>query len=88
MTDKKLEQLSYDQLSELINHEFAANGENLVRTVEKTGLPTSIVMEAVGIKDMLDFMDEENDDDEDDFDWDINAHDDVPDAGASESTTD
>ena len=88
MTDKKLEQLSYDQLSELINHEFAANGENLVRTVEKTGLPTSIVMEAVGIKDMLDFMDEENEDDEDDFDWDINAHDDVPDVSASESTTD
>ena len=88
MTDKKLEQLSYDQLSELINHEFAANGETLVRTVEKTGLPASIVMEAVGSKDMLDFMDEENDDDEDDFDWDINAHDDVPDVSASESTTD
>ena len=80
--------MSYDQLSELINHEFVANGENLVRTVEKTGLPTSIVMEAVGIKDMLDFMDEENDDYEDDVDWDINAHDDVPDASASESTTD
>ena len=76
--------MSYDQLSELINHEFAANG----RTVEKTGLPTSIVMEAVGIKDMLDFMDEENDDDEDDFDWDFNAHDDVPDADTSNGTTD
>ena len=39
-------------------------------------------MEATGIKDMLDFMDEEMDD-EDDFDWDIVAHDDVPDADPS-----
>ena len=80
--------MTYDQICELVNIEFERNGEDLRRTVEATGLPSSVVMEATGIKDMLDFMDEENDDDEDDFDWDFNAHDDVPDADTSSSTTD
>ena len=76
--------MTYDQVCELVNAEFKNNGEDLRRTVEATGLPLSVVMEATGIKDMLDFEMEEMDD-EGDSDWDIVAHDDVPDADASES---
>ena len=76
--------MTYDQVCELVNMEFERNDEDLRRTVEATGLPLSVVMEATGIKDMLDFGMEEMDD-EGDSDWDIVAHDDVPDADASES---
>ena len=75
--------MTYDQICELVNAEFVRNGEDLRKTVETTGLPLSVVMEATGIKDMLDFMDEEMDD-ENDSDWDTVAHDDVPNADASE----
>ena len=54
--------MTYDQVCELVNAEFKNNGEDLRKTVETTGLPLSVVMEATGIKDMLDFMDEEMDD--------------------------
>ena len=77
--------ITYDQVCELVNAEFVNNGEDLRKTVEATGLPLSVVMEATGIKDMLDFMDEEIDD-EDGSDWDTVVHDDVPDAVASEGT--
>ena len=53
--------MTYDQVCELVNAEFKINGEDLRKTVETTGLPLSVVMEAIGIKDMLDFMDEEMD---------------------------
>ena len=56
--------MTYDQVCELVNMEFERNDEDLRRTVEVTGLPLSVVMEATGIKDMLDFMDEEMDDDD------------------------
>ena len=56
--------MTYDQVCELVNAEFVRNGEDLRRTVETTGLPLSVVMEATGIKDMLDFMDEEMDDED------------------------
>ena len=76
--------MTYDQICELVNAEFVRNGEDLRKTVETTGLPLSVVMEATGVKDMLDFGMEEMEY-EDDINWDFNAHDDVPDAGASES---
>ena len=78
--------MTYDQVCKLVNMEFERNDEDLRRTVEATGLPLSVVMEATGIKDMLDFMDEENEEDEDGIDWDTVAHDDVPDADASKGT--
>ena len=81
----KEKDITYDQVCELVNAEFVNNGEDLRKTVEATGLPLSVVMEATGIKDMLDFMEEEIDD-EDGSDWDTVAHDDVPDAVASERT--
>ena len=56
--------MTYDQVCELVNAEFKSNGEDLRKTVETTGLPLSVVMEATGIKDMLDFMDEEMDDED------------------------
>jgi len=56
--------MTYDQVCELVNAEFVRNGEDLRKTVETTGLPLSVVMEATGIKDMLDFMDEEMDDED------------------------
>ena len=56
--------MTYDQVCELVNAEFKNNGEDLRKTVETTGLPLSVVMEATGIKDMLDFMDEEMDDED------------------------
>ena len=80
---KEKKDMTYDQVCELVNAEFVNNGEDLRKTVETTGLPLSVVMEATGIKDMLDFMDEEMDD-ENDSDWDTVAHDDVPNADASE----
>ena len=61
---KEIGDMTYDQVCELVNAEFVNNGEDLRKTVETTGLPLSIVMEATGIKDMLDLMDEEMDDDE------------------------
>ena len=62
---KEKEDMTYDQVCELVNAEFVNNGEDLRKTVETTGLPLSVVMEATGIKDMLDFMDEETDDEDD-----------------------
>ena len=64
--------MTYDQVCELVNAEFVRNGEDLRKTVETTGLPLSIVMEATGIKDMLDFGMEEMDDEDtlDDAFWD------------------
>jgi len=56
--------MTYDQVCELVNAEFVRNGEDLRKTVETTGLPLSDVMEATGIKDMLDLMDEEMDDED------------------------
>ena len=56
--------MTYDQVCELVNAEFERNGEDLRKTVETTGLPLSIVMEATGIKDMLDFGMEEMDDED------------------------
>ena len=56
--------MTYDQVCELVNAEFVRNGEDLRKTVETTGLPLSVVMEATGIKDMLDLMDEEMDDED------------------------
>lgn len=56
--------MTYDQVCELVNAEFKNNGEDLRRTVEATGLPLSVVMEATGIKDMLDFEMEEMDDED------------------------
>ena len=56
--------MTYDQVCELVNAEFKNNGEDLRRTVEATGLPLSVVMEATGIKDMLDFAMEEMDDED------------------------
>lgn len=61
---KEIGDMTYDQVCELVNAEFVNNGEDLRKTVEVTGLSLSVVMEATGIKDMLDFMDEEMDDDE------------------------
>ena len=60
--------MTYDQICELVNMEFKNNDEDLRKTAKATGLPMSIVMEATGIKDMLDFA-MDNDGDEDD--WDI-----------------
>ena len=64
--------MTYDQVCELVNAAFERNGEDLRKTVETTGLPLSIVMEATGIKDMLDFGMEEMDDEDtlDDAFWD------------------
>ena len=56
--------MTYDQVCELVNMEFKNNGEDLRKTVETTGLPLSVVMEATGIKDMLDFGMEEMDDED------------------------
>mgnify|MGYP001313149982 FL=1 len=75
--------MTYDQICELVNMEFKNNDEDLRKTAKATGLPMSIVMEATGIKDMLDFA-MDNDGDEDD--WDINGHDDVPDDNANVAT--
>ena len=61
---KEKSDVTYDQVCELVNMEFERNDEDLRRTVEATGLPLSVVMEATGIKDMLDFMDEEMDDED------------------------
>ena len=61
---KEIGDMTYDQVCELVNAEFKNNDEDLRRTVEATGLPLSVVMEATGIKDMLDLMDEGMDDDE------------------------
>ena len=62
---KEKKDMTYDQVCELVNAEFERNDQDLRRTVETTGLPLSVVMEATGIKDMLDFMDDEEEDDED-----------------------
>ena len=69
--------MTYDQVCELVNAEFERNGEDLRKTVETTGLPLSVVMEATGIKDMLDFGMEEMDDEDtlDDAFWDSSVPD-------------
>ena len=56
--------MTYDQVCEMINLEYKHNEENLRRTVETTGFPLSIVMEAIGMKDVLDFEMEEMDDED------------------------
>ena len=61
---KEIGDMTYDQVCELVNAEFKNNDCDLRRTVETTGLPMSVVMEATGVKDMLDFLDEEMEDDE------------------------